>query len=53
VLRRQWDVFFKSFDLVIAPCYATAAFPQFAEPDPWPGLNRMLAVNGAEVVFAP
>jgi amidase len=53
VLRRQWDAFFQSFDVVIAPCYASAAFPQFAEHDPWPGLNRTLRVNGAEVPYAP
>jgi amidase len=53
VLRRQWDVFFKSFDVVIAPCYATPAFPHFSEPDPWPGLNRTLRINGDDVAFAP
>ena len=53
VLRRQWDVFFKSFDVVIAPCYSAPAFPHFSEPDPWPGLNRTLRINGADVAFAP
>ena len=53
VLRRAWDVFFRSFDLVIAPCYATAAFPPFPESNPWPGANRTLRVNGADVAFTP
>lgn len=53
MLRRQWDAFFQAFDVVIAPCYATPAFPQFADRDPWPGLNRTLRVNGADVAFAP
>jgi amidase len=53
VLRRAWDVFFRSFDVVIAPCYATAAFPPFPGSNPWPGANRTLRVNGAEVPFRP
>jgi amidase len=53
VIRRQWDVFFRSFDVVIAPCYATPAFPHISEPDPWPGLNRTLRIDGAEVAYAP
>lgn len=53
VLRRQWDRFFQSFDVLIAPCYAVPAFPQFAEPDPWPGLNRTLPVNGMDMAYAP
>jgi amidase len=53
VIRRKWDVFFKSFDVAIAPCYATPAFPHFSEPDPWPGLNRTLRIDGAEVAYAP
>ena len=53
IIRRQWDCFFGSFDVVIAPCYATPAFPHFPEPDPWPGLNRTLRIDGAEVPFAP
>ena len=42
-----------SFDVVIAPCYATAAFPHFSEPDPWPGLNRTLRIDGGGVPYAP
>lgn len=53
LLRRRWDVFFQAFDVVIAPCYATPAFPQFADHDPWPGLNRTLRINGADTAFAP
>jgi amidase len=53
VLRRQWDVFFKSFDVVVAPCYSVPAFLHFREPDPWPGLKRTLRINGADVAFAP
>jgi amidase len=53
VLRRAWDGFFEAFDVVIAPCYATPAFPHFPEPDPWPGLNRSLLIDGAEVPYAP
>lgn len=53
VLRRQWDVVFQAFDVVIAPCYATPAFPHFSEPDPWPGLNRTLRIDGVEVPYAP
>ncbi|MEQ8751851.1 MAG: amidase family protein, partial [Amphiplicatus sp.] len=53
LVRRQWDVFFRSFDVVIAPCYATAAFAHFSEPDPWPGLNRTLRIDGVEVPYAP
>jgi amidase len=52
-IRRKWDVFFTSFDVVIAPCYATPAFPHYSEPDPWPGLNRTLRIDGAEVAYAP
>jgi amidase len=53
MLRRRWDDFFKAFDVVIAPCHATPAFKQFADHDPWPGLNRTLRVNGADAPFAP
>jgi amidase len=53
LLRRKWDVFFRSFDVVIAPCYSVAAFPYFAEHDPWPGLKRTLRINGADVPYAP
>jgi amidase len=53
LLRRAWDGFFEAFDVVVAPCYATPAFPHFAEPDPWPGLNRSLLIDGAEVDYAP
>jgi amidase len=53
LLRRKWDVFFRSFDVVIAPCYSVAAFPYFAEHDPWPGLKRTLRINGADVSYAP
>jgi amidase len=52
-IRRRWDVFFRSFDVVISPCYATAAFPHFPVSDPWPGLNRRLRIDGREVPFAP
>ena len=52
-VRRQWDLFFRSFDVVIAPCHATPAFPHFAEPDPWPGLNRTLRIDGRDVAYAP
>ncbi len=53
VIRRQWDAFFRAFDVVIAPCYATPAFPHFSEPDPWPGLNRTLRIDGADFPYAP
>jgi amidase len=53
LLRRQWDAFFASFDVVVAPCYAVPAFPHFSETDPWPGLNRTLRIDGADVAFAP
>ena len=53
VIRRQWDAFFQAFDVVIAPCYATPAFPHISEPDPWPGLNRTLRIDGADVPYAP
>jgi amidase len=53
VIRRQWDAFFQTFDVVIAPCYATPAFPHIAAPDPWPGLNRTLSIDGVEVPYAP
>jgi len=52
-LRRQWDAFFKSYDVVIAPAYSVPAFRYFAEHDPWPGLNRKLRINDAEVAYAP
>jgi amidase len=53
VIRRQWDAFFQAFDVVVAPCYATPAFPHISEPDPWPGLNRTLRIDGADVPYAP
>jgi amidase len=53
VIRRQWDAFFRAFDVVIAPCYAAPAFPHIDEPDPWPGLNRTLRIDGADVPYAP
>ncbi len=53
MLRRKWDVFFKSYDVVIAPCYSVPAFPYFPEHDPWPGLNRKLRINGTDVPYAP
>lgn len=53
LLRRQWDRFFRAFDLVIAPCYATPAFPHFETHDLWPGLNRRLTIDGEDVAYAP
>ena len=53
VLRRKWDRFFEAFDVVVAPCYSVPAFPHFTEPDPWPGLNRTLRINGADIAYAP
>ena len=44
---------FRSFDVVIAPCYSVVAFPYFAEHDPWPGLQRTLRINGADVPYTP
>lgn len=32
-LRRQWSDFFRHFDVLIAPCFATPAFPHTDEPD--------------------
>ena len=52
-VRRQWDAFFRGFDVLIAPCYATAAFTHFEQQDPWPGLNRTLSIDGREVAYAP
>jgi amidase len=52
LVRRRWDAFFRAFDVVIAPCYSTAAFRQFADHDPWPGLNRRLRINGQDLPFA-
>jgi amidase len=52
-MRRRWDAFFEAFDVVIAPCYATPAFPHFEDADPWPGLNRTLRIDGRDVPFAP
>ena len=53
LLRRQWDAFFKSYDVVIAPAIPYRPFRYFAEHDPWPGLNRKLRINGADVAYAP
>jgi amidase len=52
-IRRQWDAFFQAFDVVIAPCYATPAFPHFDDADPWPGLNRTLRIDGEDIPYAP
>jgi amidase len=52
-IRRQWDAFFKAFDVVIAPCYATPAFPHFGDGAPWPGHNRTLCIDGKDVPYAP
>lgn len=52
LIRRRWDVFFESFDVVVAPCYSTPAFQQFETHDPWPGLNRTLSINGRETSYA-
>ncbi|MBO1907550.1 amidase [Microvirga sp. 3-52] len=52
-IRRQWDRFFETFDIVVAPCYSVPAFPYFPEPDPWPSLKRTLRINGADVAYAP
>lgn len=52
-IRRRWDAFFRAFDVVIAPCFATPAFVQFAEADPWPGRNRTLTIDGVETPYAP
>ena len=53
LIRREWDAFFEVFDVVIAPCFATPAFPQFETPDPWPHHNRTLRIDGCDVPFAP
>jgi amidase len=53
LLRRKWDALFRSFDVVIAPCYSVVAFPYFAKHDPWPGHNRTLRINGREIPYAP
>lgn len=53
LIRREWDAFFRSYDVVIAPCYSVPAFVQYDAPDPWPGLNRTLLVNGQPLPYAP
>jgi amidase len=50
-LRRQWDVFFRSFDVVVAPCFSVPAFPHCTDPGSWPWRNRTLRINGSDVAF--
>jgi amidase len=52
-LRRQWDVFFRHYDVVIAPAYATPAYPLFETEVPWPGTGRTLVVDGEALPYAP
>lgn len=47
-LRRQWDTVFQSFDVVIAPCFGTAAFTLFDEPNQG---KRALMINGVETSY--
>jgi len=47
-LRRQWASFFRHFDIVLAPCFGTPAFPHFAEPD-W--RKRDLIMDGESSNF--
>jgi amidase len=42
-LRRQWEVFFERFDLLICPVATTPAFPHMHQGWRW---ERMLDVNG-------
>jgi amidase len=47
-LRRQWAELFKSVDVVLAPVFATVAFPHVDEPD-WS--KRTLTIDGQEVPY--
>lgn len=42
-IRRQWEAFFRHFDIVLCPAFGTPAFPHTAEPD-W--RKRPLTING-------
>jgi len=42
-LRRQWAELFRSFDVVLAPVFGTAAYPHVDEPD---NTKRVLTING-------
>lgn len=47
-LRRQWADFFRHFDVVIAPCFSTPAFPHTDEPD-W--RKRSILIDGEPTNF--
>ena len=47
-LRRQWAELFKDIDVVLAPVFATAAFPHVDEPD-WG--KRTLTIDGKQVPY--
>lgn len=46
--RRQWHVFFRDFDVVLAPAFGTVAFPHNDEPD---NNRRTLSINGAATPY--
>jgi amidase len=47
-LRRQWAELFKSFDVVLAPVFGTAAYPHVDEPD---NTKRVLTINGQQTPY--
>jgi amidase len=54
-LRRQWSDFFRHFDIVLAPCFGTPAFPHSDEAD-WRKRDLMMDGHpsnfGAQLAWA-
>jgi amidase len=46
--RRQWDGFFRDFDVIVAPAFGTVAFPHIDEPD---NEKRTLRIDGRETAY--
>jgi amidase len=47
-MRRRWAELFRSFDVVLAPVFGTAAYPHVDEPD---NSKRVLTINGQETPY--
>jgi amidase len=47
--RRAWTAFFKDWDVLLCPAFATAALPHRQDGEPW---QRRIAVEGREIAYS-
>jgi amidase len=46
--RRAWSAFFKEWDVLLCPAFATAALPHRQDGDPW---ERRITIDGQDIAY--